>query len=213
MHAYISTEIAWDPEIGKNVCSVACDARYHMLALDSSCSYNTPTIHELNTKEQLSRLWKSNYGRGMEVCVLFCPILFVKLCQVERSNTNTNSVHLHSVKSIFLMMIELWIRLFQQGTDAIYNPYDQFQSGRRTGIHLQPSRFKVWISVIKFDLAPKFGLVDETPGGHGLGLGNVGLLGSTGKASRKDIPEECDGMLRIWDGPLREPPICKDLNW
>lgn len=101
-----------------------------------------------------------------------------------------------------------------QGTDAIYNPYDQFQSGRRTGIHLQPSRFKVWISVIKFDLAPRFGIVDEMPGGHGPGMSNLGILSGAGKASgRKEIPEECDGMLRIWDGPLREPPICKDLNW
>lgn len=25
--------------------------------------------------------------------------------------------------------------------------------------------------------------------------------------------EECNGMLRVWDGPLREVPICDDLNW
>lgn len=25
--------------------------------------------------------------------------------------------------------------------------------------------------------------------------------------------EECNGMLRIWDGPLREVPACNDLNW
>lgn len=25
--------------------------------------------------------------------------------------------------------------------------------------------------------------------------------------------EECNGMLRIWDGPLREVPVCNDLNW
>lgn len=25
--------------------------------------------------------------------------------------------------------------------------------------------------------------------------------------------EECNGMLRIWDGPLREVPFCNDLNW
>lgn len=25
--------------------------------------------------------------------------------------------------------------------------------------------------------------------------------------------ETCNGMLRIWDGPLREVPVCNDLNW
>lgn len=55
-------------------------------------------------------------------------------------------------------------------------------------------RFKVWISLLKFKVAPKFGINQET-------LVN-------------QIPtEDCDGMLRIWDGPLREPPTCKDLNW
>lgn len=55
-------------------------------------------------------------------------------------------------------------------------------------------RFKVWISLLKFKVAAKFGVSEES-------LVN-------------QIPvEDCDAMLRIWDGPLREPPICKDLNW
>lgn len=59
----------------------------------------------------------------------------------------------------------------------------------------QPSRFKIWLSILKFDLSPKFGIIDETP---------TALL---------QPQEDCDGMLRIWDGPLREPPSCKDINW
>lgn len=66
---------------------------------------------------------------------------------------------------------------------------------RRIGSAYQPSRFKVWLSVLKFDLAPRFGQPDETP--------SV-LLQPT---------EDCEGMLRIWDGPLREAPTCKDVNW
>lgn len=55
-------------------------------------------------------------------------------------------------------------------------------------------RFKVWISLLKFKMAPKFGTNEET--------------------MASELPtEDCSGMLRIWDGPLREPPICKDLNW
>lgn len=124
-----------------------------------------------------------------------------------------NSVS-HKIDNFDFFLVLIFGSCCLQGTDAVYNPYDQFQSGRRTGIHLQPSRFKVWISVIKFDLAQRFGVVDEAPGGHGLGMSNIGIMSNVGKASaRKEIPEECDGMLRIWDGPLREPPICKDLNW
>lgn len=82
-----------------------------------------------------------------------------------------------------------------KGTETPYRPHDQFQLSRRgnTMVTKLP-RFKVWISLLKFKVAAKFGVSEES-------LVN-------------QIPvEDCDGMLRIWDGPLREPPICKDLNW
>lgn len=120
-----------------------------------------------------------------------------------------------------------------QGTDTVYRPYDQFHSPRRTGIILpQVSRFKVWISVLKFDLSPKFGMSDDSGSGPGgvtvIGHGSANS-GSNNPASNMNIPpkigiggggggyhepnEECNGMLRIWDGPLREVPVCNDLNW
>lgn len=52
--------------------------------------------------------------------------------------------------------------------------------------------------MMKFNLDPEFGQIDETS------VGAIGVL---------QTQEDCSGMLRIWDGPLREPPICKDLNW
>lgn len=46
----------------------------------------------------------------------------------------------------------------------MYRPYDQFHSPRRTGIILpQLSRFKVWISVLKFNLLPKFSTLVDNP--------------------------------------------------
>lgn len=37
---------------------------------------------------------------------------------------------------------------------------------------------------------------------------------SRGGGAGYHVPnEECNGMLRIWDGPLREVPVCNDLNW
>jgi len=66
---------------------------------------------------------------------------------------------------------------------------------RRGGIMTTPpTRFKIWISILKFDLAPKFGFIDE-------------------QKAHLQPEEDCDGMLRIWDGPLREAPVCRDINW
>ncbi|XP_037044522.1 uncharacterized protein LOC119080330 isoform X2 [Bradysia coprophila] len=80
-----------------------------------------------------------------------------------------------------------------QGTEEKYRSIDQIQIPRRGSTLHQPNRFKVWISILKFDLAPKFGLVND--------------------ASTSLLPQEdCTGMLRVWDGPLREAPVCKDLN-
>lgn len=43
---------------------------------------------------------------------------------------------------------------------------------------------------------------------------NVMISSSKGGGSGYHYPnEECNGMLRIWDGPLREVPVCNDLNW
>lgn len=52
--------------------------------------------------------------------------------------------------------------------------------------------------MMKFNLDPEFGQIDETS------VGAIGVL---------QTQEDCSGMLRIWDGALREPPQCKDLNW
>lgn len=58
-----------------------------------------------------------------------------------------------------------------------------------------PTRFKVWISVMKFDLARPFGMTGVQTTMH------------------EPTPEDCSGMMRIWDGPLRDGPQCRDLNW
>lgn len=56
------------------------------------------------------------------------------------------------------------------------------------------SRFKIWLSVLKFDYAPIYeGPMDENQ-----------LL--------QPLKEDCTGMMRIFDGQLREPPTCKDLD-
>lgn len=98
------------------------------------------------------------------------------------------------VQCMVIMSLK-WRLIWLKGTETPYRPHDQFQMSRRgnTMVAKQP-RFKVWISLLKFKIAPKFGVSEEA------------LIGK--------IPtEDCNGMLRLWDGPLREPPICKDLNW
>ncbi|XP_073842402.1 uncharacterized protein isoform X2 [Musca autumnalis] len=83
---------------------------------------------------------------------------------------------------------------------GIFKTFDHLSLSRRTnaqGAHAPPSRFKVWISMLKFNLDPEFGQIDETS------VGAIGVL---------QTQEDCSGMLRIWDGSMREPPVCKDLN-
>lgn len=86
-----------------------------------------------------------------------------------------------------------------QGTDSAqpHFPLDHLQMPRRGNPNAiaPPTRFKVWISVMKFDLARPFGMTGEQT------------------TMREPTPEDCSGMMRIWDGPLREGPQCKDLNW
>ncbi|GAB0095570.1 uncharacterized protein DMENIID0001_109660 [Sergentomyia squamirostris] len=90
-----------------------------------------------------------------------------------------------------------------QGTESTFRgggSIDHFQIPRR-GDHMSspPSRFKVWLSILKFDLAPKFGALDDITGG-------------AVQIQQQQQSEDCAGMLRIWDGPLRESPNCKDVN-
>lgn len=84
---------------------------------------------------------------------------------------------------------------------GVFKTFDHLSLSRRTsaqGMNQPLSRFKVWISMMKFNLDPEFGQMDETS------VGAIGVL---------QTHEDCSGMLRIWDGALREPPACKDLNW
>lgn len=82
-----------------------------------------------------------------------------------------------------------------QGTELTSRTMDQLQvSLRRTGsVPPANSRFKIWFSVLKFDYSPQFEPADEN------------LLLQPQK-------EDCSGMLRIFEGQLREPPTCKDLD-
>ncbi|XP_036219322.2 uncharacterized protein [Bactrocera oleae] len=83
---------------------------------------------------------------------------------------------------------------------GVFKTFDHLSLSRRTsaqGMNQPLSRFKVWISMMKFNLDPEFGQMDETS------VGAIGVL---------QTHEDCSGMLRIWDGALREPPACKDLN-
>lgn len=110
-----------------------------------------------------------------------------------------------------------------KGTESIHRPYDQFHSPRKTGIITpQTSRFKVWISVLKFNLFPKFSSLNEfNESENVVSVTNNIFLGDAASSSEPNVKgggagyptEECSGMLRIWDGPLREVPICNDLNW
>lgn len=80
-----------------------------------------------------------------------------------------------------------------QGTEGTYRSMDQMHIPRRGSNQTPPlTRFRIWLSVIKFELSPKFG--------------------TTVDAALAAPIEDCNGMLRIWDGPLREAPNCKDLN-
>lgn len=79
-----------------------------------------------------------------------------------------------------------------QGTEA--RSMDAINIPRRSGaLSTSPTRFKVWISVMKFELASEFGASEE-------------------QLAQYQTKEDCTGMLRIWDGPLREVPICKDID-
>ncbi|XP_038115047.1 uncharacterized protein LOC6050731 isoform X2 [Culex quinquefasciatus] len=79
-----------------------------------------------------------------------------------------------------------------QGTEA--RSLDAINIPRRSGaFSTSPTRFKVWISVMKFELASPFGTVDD-------------------QQLQFQTKEDCSGMLRIWDGPLREVPVCKDID-
>ncbi|XP_053674728.1 uncharacterized protein LOC128725034 [Anopheles nili] len=79
-----------------------------------------------------------------------------------------------------------------QGTEA--RALDAINIPRRSGaLSTSPTRFKVWISVMKFELAPEFGATEE-------------------QMLQYQTKEDCSGMLRIWDGPLREVPVCKDID-
>uniref|UniRef100_A0A1B0CN39 CUB domain-containing protein n=1 Tax=Lutzomyia longipalpis TaxID=7200 RepID=A0A1B0CN39_LUTLO len=111
-------------------------------------------------------------------------------------------------------LCEFWIR--GTGRGVLVNPQHSLAPNTTCLYHLQYrsslpnyprrgdsmtsplSRFKVWLSILKFDLAPKFGTLDDTAGGA--------------VQMQQQQSEDCAGMLRIWDGPLRESPNCKDVN-
>lgn len=82
-----------------------------------------------------------------------------------------------------------------QGTELTSRSMDQLQvSLRRAGSAASTNaRFKIWLSILKFDYAPIFEPADENM-----------LL--------QPQKEDCSGMLRIFDGQLREAPMCKDLD-
>lgn len=82
-----------------------------------------------------------------------------------------------------------------QGTELTSRTMDQLQvSLRRAGsVSATNSRFKIWLSILKFDYSPVFEPADENM-----------LL--------QPLKEDCSGMLRIFDGQLREAPMCKDLD-
>lgn len=86
-----------------------------------------------------------------------------------------------------------------QGTESAQThfPLDHLQMSRRGNPNAAapPARFQVWISVLKFDLAQPFGTVGDQD------------------TMLQPTPEDCSGMMRIWDGPLRESPQCRDLEW
>lgn len=79
--------------------------------------------------------------------------------------------------------------------------------------------------MLKFNLSPKFStIIDDTheiknAGLHANNNANGDVTATTASKSRGGgagyhyPSEECNGMLRIWDGPLREVPTCSDLNW
>lgn len=82
----------------------------------------------------------------------------------------------------------------------------------------------MWISVLKFNLSPKLSFfanngneADKVVSRSNDIAGDDSFpteYRSNGGGSGYHYPdEECNGMLRVWDGPLREVPFCNDLNW
>lgn len=78
--------------------------------------------------------------------------------------------------------------------------------------------------MLKFNLSPKLTLFNDdihevkSDGMHTNNIANddspAVITKSQGGGVGFHYPdEECNGMLRIWDGPLREVPSCNDLNW
>lgn len=73
--------------------------------------------------------------------------------------------------------------------------------------------------MLRFDLTPKQNVIMEeiiTLDRNAI-ASQVDLLHNKGPSalggSNHETHDECNGMLRIWDGPLREVPTCSDLNW
>lgn len=108
---------------------------------------------------------------------------------------NTTCLYHLQVKFNFILN-NFKYKIIPQGTEIASRTIDQMQvSLRRAGGQQTPSsRFKIWLSVLKFDYAPIYeGPMDENQ-----------LL--------QPLKEDCTGMLRIFDGQLRESPQCKDLD-
>lgn len=81
--------------------------------------------------------------------------------------------------------------------------------------------------MLKFNLLPKLPVVVESTND----IKDAGLQTNNNNIANKEVKaafgaksrgggagyhypnEECNGMLRLWDGPLREVPVCNDLNW
>lgn len=72
--------------------------------------------------------------------------------------------------------------------------------------------------MLRFDLTPKQNVLLEeiiTVDRNAI-ASQADLMHNKGGGFGGNVHEsndECNGMLRIWDGPLREVPTCSDLNW
>lgn len=87
-----------------------------------------------------------------------------------------NKLSLNSIKYYYL----------QYGNFRTVN--DRFLDWSHAGILMPPSRYRVWLSLIKFNAANIFD-------------------------PRKVEPDSCKSYLNIWDGQLWTPSNCEGVLW
>lgn len=158
---------------------------HHSLPPNTTCLYHLQVSFIVPLTFIEMRVGKLNKGdKGHFQTSLYEAYVVLKIAFYLRH------AHKQSLTSLNL------ISFISQGTEVASRTIDQLQVSLRRAGGMSPStsRFKIWLSVLKFDYAPIYeGPMDEN------------ML-------MQPLKEDCSGMMRIFDGQLRESPQCKDLD-